>query len=492
MQNKASPRHQITVWPVQTRWLMLLVAGLATLVGCTTQVPPNVVFILADDLGYMDVGAYNPNTFYETPNIDRLADEGVRFTQAYAAAPVCSPTRASIMTGLYPARLNTTDYFGAPQPSTVNQHWTRHKPLLPAPYLNELPEAESTLAEVLSADGYQTFFAGKWHLGEAPDNHGFDINKGGWSSGGPYGRGGYFAPYDNPRLEEGPEGEHLPDRLASEAVTFMRENRSNPFLVFLSFYSVHTPLMTTPELEAKYTAKEAPSTTWGQEGNRQVRLTQNHAVYAGMVESMDQAIGKVLDALDTLGLADNTIVFFTSDNGGLSTSEGHPTSNLPLRAGKGWLYEGGIREPLIVRWPTEVRTPRVETTPVMSTDFMPTILDMVGHDGDQRSDGVTLWPLVSQERPLPQRNLYWHYPHYGNQGGSPGSAIRQGPWKLIVFYEDDHMELYNIETDLEEKHNRVEQASKQAAELEVALNSWLEDMDAQMPQPNPAADPMDS
>lgn len=458
------------------------------LAGCAVQAPPNVVFILADDLGYMDVGAYNPDTFYETPNIDRLAREGVRFTQAYAAAPVCSPTRASIVTGLYPARLNTTDYFGAPQPKTVNQHWTRNKPLLPAPYLDELPEEELTLAEVLAAGGYRTFFAGKWHLGESPGDHGFELNKGGWSRGGPYGRGGYFVPYDNPRLKDGPEGEHLPDRLASEAVAFISANETQPFLVYLSFYSVHTPLMTTPELEAKYEAKPAMPTIWGQEGDRRVRQVQNHAVYAGMVESMDQAIGKVLGALDSLGLTDNTIVFFTSDNGGLSTSEGHPTSNSPLRAGKGWLYEGGIREPLILRWPRKLRTPRVETAPVISADFMPTILDMTDQVPLARSDGVTLWPLLSAQRALPERDLFWHYPHYGNQGGSPGGVIRRGPWKLIVHYEDDQMELYNIETDLEEQHNIVEYESELTAFMRMSFDAWLEGVDAQMPSPNPSAD----
>ena len=469
----------------------LAAAALLVLAGCAVKPPPNVVFILADDLGYMDVGAYNSDTFYETPNIDRLALEGVRFTQAYAAAPVCSPTRASIVTGLYPARLNTTDYFGAPQPNTVSRHWTRDKPLLPAPYVDELPEEELTLAEALAAEGYRTFFAGKWHLGESPDNHGFEVNKGGWSRGGPYGRGGYFVPYDNPRLEEGPEGEHLPDRLAREAAAFMAANESQPFLVFLSFYSVHTPLMTTPELEAKYTAKPAMPTAWGQEGERRVRQVQNHAVYAGMVESMDQAIGKVLGALDSLELAEDTIVFFTSDNGGLSTSEGHPTSNLPLRAGKGWLYEGGIREPLIVRWPRELRAPRIETTPAISTDFMPSILDMTGRMAPARSDGVSLWPLLSKGTALPERDLFWHYPHYGNQGGSPGSVIRRGPWKLIFFHEDGRMELYNIETDLEEEQNLVDQEHERVASMRMTLDAWLESVDAQMPSPNTTAEQSD-
>ena len=468
-------------------WLVSVVTGLLILAGCAAEEPPNVLFILVDDLGYMDVGVYNADTFYETPNIDRLASEGIQFTQAYAAAPVCSPTRASIVTGLYPARLNTTDYFGAPQPETVDRHWTRHKPLLPAPYVNELPEEELTLAEALLEGGYRTFFAGKWHLGTSPEDHGFGINKGGGHRGGPYGRGRYFMPYDLPNLEDGPEGEHLPDRLATETVNFIAEHQEAPFLAYLSFYSVHTPLMTTPELEAKYTAKPSAPSTWGKEGEREVRQVQNHAVYAGMVESMDLAIGRVLQALDSLGLADNTIVFFTSDNGGLSTSEGHPTSNLPLRGGKGWLYEGGIREPLIVRWPKKLRTPRVETAPVISVDFMPAILEMTAQPGLEHADGVSLWPLLSEAHALPERDIFWHYPHYGNQGGSPGSAIRRGEWKLILFYEDDRMELYNLEEDIEEQHNQVDQQPAQAASMRAALDFWRESVGARMPSLNPEA-----
>ena len=460
---------------------------LLILAGCGSEQPPNILFILVDDLGYMDVGAYNDSTFYETPYIDELAREGVRFTDAYAAAPVCSPTRASIMTGLYPARMRTTDWFGAPQPTTVDAHWTRNKLLLPAPYVEQLPPEELTLAEALSASGYRTFFAGKWHLGREgsyPEDHGFDINKGGWERGGPYGRGRYFTPYDNPRLEDGPEGEHLPDRLARETVQFITANQDEPFLAFLSFYSVHTPLMTRPDLEAKYAEKSAPPTIWGDEGDRKVRQVQNHAVYAGMVEAMDQAVGMVLQALDTLGLAENTIVFFTSDNGGLSTSEGHPTSNLPLRAGKGWLYEGGIREPLIIRWPRKIPGGRVDTTPIISTDYMPAILDMAGLSIPERTDGVSILPVLL-EQGMPSRDLYWHYPHYGNQGGSPSSAIRRDSWKLILFYEDERMELYNLDDDIGEQRNLINHDTQRVQSMQTALNTWMEQVDARMPEPKP-------
>ena len=467
-----------------------------TLGGCTppTSPPPNFVFILVDDLGYMDIGTYNPDTFYETPNVDRLAAEGMRFTAAYAAAPVCSPTRASIMTGKYPARTHTTDWFGAPQPQTVDQHWTRDKPLLPAPYVDQLPHEETTLAEAFRDAGYRTFFAGKWHLGREgfyPEDHGFEINKGGWERGGPYGGGRYFSPYGNPRLADGPEGEHLPARLAHETAQFIAANREQPFLAFLSFYSVHTPLMTRSDLEAKYEQKRqtAPEEAWGTEGSRKVRLVQNHAVYAGMVEAMDQAVGTVLDALDEWGLAENTVVIFMSDNGGLSTSEGHPTSNLPLRAGKGWLYEGGIREPMIMKWPGATAPGSVSAEPVTSTDFYPTMLAMAGLPlkTDQHRDGVSLVPVLRQTGSVQREALYWHYPHYGNQGGSPGSAVRSGDWKLIEFFEDERVELYDVNADVGETNDLAEANPERVNELRAVLHAWHEEIGALFPSPNPAA-----
>ena len=453
------------------------------LAGCQRAPQPNFLFILVDDLGYMDLGAYNAATFYETPNIDRLAREGVQFTEAYAAAPVCSPTRASIMTGLYPVRMGTTNWFGAPQPNSVGPNWKRNRMMLPAPYNAQLPHEEITIAEALQAGGYRTFFAGKWHLGTEgsyPEDHGFEINKGGWERGGPYGRGRYFTPYDNPRLEDGPEGEHLPARLARETAAFIAEHQDEPFLAFLSFYSVHTPLMTRPDLEAKYRAKPAPEDSWGTEGQRRVRQVQNHAVYAGMVEAMDQAVGTMLRALDELGLADNTVVFFTSDNGGLSTSEGHPTSNLPLRAGKGWLYEGGIREPLIIRWPKHLAGGRVEQTPVISNDYLPTILAMARLSEPEGSDGVSLLPLLL-ERNAPERDLFWHYPHYGNQGGSPGSAVRSGPWKLIRFYEDERLELYNLANDIGEQKDVAATVPERVQAMRASLDAWLAHNNARYP-----------
>ncbi len=481
--------------------LILLVSFAFGLFSCNskdksteTTPKPNFVFILTDDLGWTDLGCYG-STFYETPNLDRLAASGMRFTQGYAACPVCSPTRASIMTGKYPARDDYTDWFGAPQPDSVQKHWTRDKPLLPAAYKEYMELEEKTIAETMKEAGYRTFFAGKWHLGPSeeywPEHQGFDVNKGGWTKGSPYGPGKYFVPYGNPRLEDGPEGEHLPDRLANETNQFIETHQNEPFFAYLSFYSVHTPLMTTDSLEAKYQKKKEKmglEDQWGKEGDREVRLTQCHPVYAGMIEAMDQAVGNVLDKLDELGLAENTVIFFMSDNGGLSTSEGHPTSNLPLRAGKGWLYEGGIREPWMVRWPGVTAPGSTTDVPVVSTDFYPTILEMAGLplQEEQHKDGVSFIPALKNDG-MPNRDaMYWHYPHYGNQGSSPGSAIREGNWKLIHWYENDSVELYDLGQDVEEKNNLTGAEPGKVRELQQKLDAWLEEVNAKMPTPNPA------
>lgn len=455
---------------------------------------PNMVFILADDLGWRDLGAFG-SEFYETPNIDRLAAEGMKFTSAYAACPVCSPTRSSIMTGKYPARTANTDWFGAPQPDNVQTHWTRDKPLLPAPYKEYLDPEEKTIAESLQEAGYATFFAGKWHLGPDekywPEHNGFDINKGGHKAGGPYGGNKYFSPYGNPRLEDGPEGEYLPLRLGKETASFIEAHQDKPFFAYLSFYSVHTPLMTTQALEAKYQQKKQKlglQDRRGKEGDREVRLEQCHPVYAGMVEAMDMAVGIVTDKLKELGIEDNTIVIFMSDNGGLSTAEGHPTANLPLRAGKGWLYEGGIREPMIVKWPDVVAPSTVCDVPVTSTDFYPTLLEIAGlrENRIQHPDGVSLMKLLKGEKDLNREAIYWHYPHYGNQGGGPGSAIREGAWKLIWWYEDDQLELYNIEEDIGEQKNLSDGQPGRVRQMKRKLDDWLKNVNARMPVQNPA------
>lgn len=454
---------------------------------------PNVVFFLVDDLGWRDLGCFG-STFYETPNADRLAREGMRFTNAYAACPVCSPTRASIMTGKFPARLATTDWFGAGQPEA----WKRNTRLLPARYEDRVPLAEVTLAEAFREAGYATFFAGKWHLGPEgfwPENQGFDINRGGWSAGGPFGAGRYFSPYGNPRLENGPEGEHLPDRLATETVKFIEAHKDQPFLAYFSFYSVHTPLMARPDLKAKYEAKaktvrhDGPD--WLPEGTRLARQVQDHAVYAGMVEAMDSAMGKVLDTLDRCRIADKTVVVFMSDNGGLSTSEGSPTSNVPLRAGKGWMYEGGIREPMMIRWPSVTRPGSTCDAPVVSTDFYPTLLEIAGLPlrPQQHLDGCSLVPLLKQTGTVAREALFWHYPHYGNQGGAPGGAVRAGDWKLIEWYEDGKLELFDLKQDLSEQHDVSDQHPDRVRQLHAQLDAWRKAVGARMPTPNPRYDP---
>ncbi len=456
--------------------------------AASAQRRPNIVVLLVDDLGATDLGCFG-STFYETPNVDRLALGGMRFTAAYAACPVCSPTRASMMTGRYPQRTGITDYIN---PSGANQpkQWKRNTQLLPAPYADHLSLDERTIAEALHDIGYATFFAGKWHLGGKgflPSDQGFDINKGGLHWGSPR---SYFSPYGNPRLADGPPGESLPLRLADETCKFIRANREHPFFAYLSFYSVHIPLQATAKLIAKYEAKAArlPSaqTEWGRERASKVRLVQNHPTYAAMVETMDSAVGKVLDTLKELKLADNTVVIFTSDNGGLATAEGWPTSNLPLRGGKGWMYEGGIREPTIVRWPGVTDPGSACATPIISNDYFPTLLEAAGSplDSTDHVDGVSIVPLLRGKQ-LERRAIYWDYPHYGNQGGAPASAVRDGHWKLIEWREDDKVELFDLEADPGETHNLANSNADVAARLRESLAKWRQEVGAKAPTRNP-------
>ncbi len=447
----------------------------------------NVVFFLVDDLGFMDVGCNNPKSFYETPNIDRLARTGMRFTDGYAANPVCSPTRYSIMTGKYPTRVGATNYFSG----------KRAGRFLPAPLHDHMPLEEITVAEALKRRGFATFFAGKWHLGPDerfwPRKQGFDVNRGGHSRGGPYGGKKYFSPYGNPRLEDGPPGEHLPDRLATETASFIEKHRDRPFFAYLAFYSVHTPLMAPEKLVEKYRAKARRLGLDGGDDEfapeeqalpikrpRRVRVVQSHAVYAAMVEAMDSAVGKVLDKLDELDLADTTAVMLMSDNGGLSTSEGSPTSNLPLRGGKGWLYEGGIREPFLIRWPGVTKPGSVCSVPVISTDFYPTILAIAGvpEMPRQHLDGVSLLPLLTGGDRLERDAIYWHYPHYSNQGGFPGGAIRSGDWKLIERFEDGRVHLYNLAADIGERDDVAAKHPERVEAMREKLHRWYGEVGA--------------
>ena len=386
------------------------------------------------------------------------------------------------MTGKYPARLQLTDFIGG----------TRRGKLNPAAYLNHLPLKETTVAEVFQSAGYTTGFVGKWHLGGqgfGPLKQGFGSNVAGSGAGAP---ATYFSPYKMPALRNGPAGEYLTDRLASEAVTFLREHRDQPFLLWFCPYAVHIPLQAKPGLVARFDTKatqimDSARPRFRPEGTREDRRVQDHAVYAAMLASLDDAVGSVVKALDDLGIADRTLVVFTSDNGGLSTAEGSPTSNAPLRAGKGWLYEGGIRVPLIVKGPQIDRPGRTCDVPVVTTDLAATLMDLAGRPAAFRKelDGVSLLPLLTSSGNPEREAIFWHYPHYGNQGGSPGGAIRQGDWKLIEFYEDNRIELYNLKQDPGEQHELAALEPRWASELLQRLHAWRASLGAAMPTPNP-------
>jgi len=459
---------------------------------------PNIVFILADDLGWNDLGGVAGSTFYESPHIDRIATEGMHFTQAYASCQVCSPSRASIMTGKYPPRTGVTDYLGA----KFGEAWRdlgRHDKMLPAENGEGLRPDEITFVEVLRRAGYRTLHAGKWHLGEHedlyPEAFGFEVNKGGWRVGGPV--GGYFAPWENPRLESGPDGECLPLRLGRESVDFIKAHKDEPFFVYLSFYSVHGPIQTTKERWEKYRQKAVgqgmPDKRFIFDRKLPVRQVQDCPVYAGLIEMMDDAVGMVLEALDEHGLADNTIVCFTSDNGGVSAGDSFSSSMLPLRGGKGRQWEGGIREPLYVRFPGRVESGSSCDVPVSGIDFYPTLLELAGLDvpDEQVMDGKSMVPLLRGETDpgMTERDLFWHYPHYGNQGGDPSSIIRRGPWKLIHYHEDGHDELYNLEEDIGEQDDVSAANIELAASLRRRLDEWLKEVDAKFPVPDPDYDP---
>jgi len=471
---------------------VLLNLGIMPLFAVSQQAEvskPNVLFILADDLGYTDLSCMG-SKYYETPNIDQIAKSGMVFTNGYAACQVCSPSRASILTGKFPARHGITNWIG----EASGEEWrkaNRHSVLLPAEYVHNLPADYITLPEALKQAGYKTFFAGKWHLGEKgswPEDHGFDINKGGWDAGSP--KGGYFSPYENPNLSDGPNGENLEMRLATETVKFLKENKGKPFLAYLSFYAVHGPIQTTHDKWGKYRDKAEKmgisETGFAMERRLPYRLHQDNPIYAGLVESMDDAVGKVLNALKELGLDKNTIVIFTGDNGGVTSGDSFSTNNAPLRGGKGYQWEGGIREPYFISVPWMKLGGKKCDAPVSGTDFYPTILDLAGLPlrPDQHNDGVSLLPLLKGGR-LAERELIWHYPHYGNQGGDPSSIIRKGDWKLIHYYEDGHDELYNLRTDLSEKKDVSGENPKIAKQMKTDLFDYLKKVGAKFPEKDP-------
>ena len=456
---------------------------LATTSPASAQITPmNVVLILVDDLGWKDLGCYG-SEFYETKHIDRLAQSSLRFTQAYAAAPVCSPTRAAIMTGKYPARLDLTIWHegavaGGPQ----------NRKLLEAPSTPNLPREETTLAEVFRSAGYFTAHIGKWHLGTAayyPETQGFDLNIGGTFWGAP---STFFFPFAGrwnqtdpetryvPGLAPGIPGDYLPDRLTDKAVELIESIRSRVFFLNLWYYTVHTPIEAPEEMVDRYRDKAS-------EGK------QTNPTYAAMVERMDHNVGRILQTLKELEIDNRTIVVLASDNGGvdIETRTGTPTSNHPLRSGKGTLYEGGIRVPMIVHWPGRTKA-SVCNQPVSSQDLYPTFAEYLRKGGwarrhvDESIDGYDLSPLISKPSDsLPRNDLYWHFPHYYPRM-TPGSAIRRGDWKAIHYFEDDSLELYNLKTDPHEKNNQADTQPMVARELHQSLDRWRQEVGANAPR----------
>jgi arylsulfatase A-like enzyme len=513
----------------------VLAAALPGAVFGDTKSAPNVVFFLVDDLGWTDVGCYG-SSFYDTPNIDALAQDGVRFTDAYAACHVCSPTRASILTGKYPARLHLTDWlpgrreFGFQKLKNAEIH-------------QYLPLEEVTLAEVLKRHGYRTAIFGKWHLGEEPNGpnaQGFDVQIPRWNKGWP--KEGYHAPFELNGLEDA-EGDYLTDRLTDEALSFIERNKDGPFFLYFSHFAVHDPIEGRGDLVDKYKEKldEVPGhkgAAYILEGNPdaeeplsreeldalvgeepykgyrvlpnqtvKVKQHQDNVQFAGMVESVDESLGRVCAKLEELGIADDTIVIFFSDNGGMSAANfggpgrvvpatkldgAYSTSNLPLRGAKGWLYEGGIRVPMIVKWPRHGNHGTVCNVPVISTDFFPSILEMAGLplEGEHHLDGVSLAGLLKGEKKLERDAIYWHFPHYSHHGmQSPGGAIRSGDYKLLEYYENGTVQLFNLREDLGEQNDLSRSQPERAAELRAKLHAWRNDVSAQMMSFNPDYSP---
>jgi arylsulfatase A-like enzyme len=452
----------------------LALLATASLAGAGAPAKPNVVLILADDLGWTDLACFGSD-LHETPALDQLARDGMKFTQNYSACTVCSPTRAALLTGKYPARLHVTDWIPGAMPDNPKllvPDWTKHLPL-----------EETTLAEVFKAAGYATASIGKWHLAKVgtnegyPEAQGFDVNIAGTDKAQPP---TYYAPWKIPTLTpEGKDGEYLTDRLAEEAETFIERSKDRPFFLYLPHFAVHLPLQGRADLTAKYQAK--------------VRAGLNHqnAAYAAMTESLDTAVGRVRAKLAQLNLTERTIVIFTSDNGGRVPT----TSNFPLRVGKASAYEGGVRVPLIVSWPGVTKPGSVSDAPVITMDLFPSLVEMAGLPAAAARtavDGVSLAPLL-RGGAAPRRDaLFWHYPHHQHYqlgGAMPYGAIRAGDFKLIEFFNDMHVELYNIREDIGEKSDLAASQPDRVAALRTRLHAWRQEVGAQMPTPNPAHDP---
>lgn len=450
---------------------------------------PNVLFILADDLGYNDLSCMG-STFYESPNIDRIANKGIIFTNGYASCQVCSPSRASIMNGKFPARHGITDWIGAAH----GEQWRRarrYTKMLPPDYKHHLAFDDSTMPEAFKEQGYKTFFAGKWHLGNEgsyPQDHGFEENQGGYERGGPY-AGGFFSPFNNPQMDDHADelGMSLPEKLAKETNQFIEENKEKPFFAFLSFYAVHAPIQTTKNNWAKYRTKAQDQgiaeSGFRMERRLPIRKQQDNPVYAGLIEHMDDAVGQVLNKLETLGLDDKTIVVFTSDNGGVASGDNFSTNLDPLRGGKGYQWEGGIKVPYLVYVPWMNHNGKKEATRVIGTDFYPTLLDLAGLDlkPEQHLDGLSLKNIMLGNE-IKERPLIWHYPHYGNQGGDPSSVIIKDNMKLIYYHETAASELYDLNSDISEQDDLSGKEEELVIALRDELLSTLKSMGSRFPK----------
>ena len=453
---------------MQRRTFLRAMAGslAASQFATSANGPTSILFLLTDDLGWHDTAPFG-NTFIDTPNLTRLAAESARFTNAYAACCVCSPTRASILTGKYPARLHLTDWIPG------RKQWPYAKLLTPS-FNQQLPLGETTIAEALKPRAFRSAAIGKWHLGGSgfsPTDQGFDVNIAGNAAGSPP---KYFGPLELPNLKLEP-GEFLTQRLAYEGGRFIRETGAKPFFLYEAQFTVHIPLQAPDDLIEKYRKRD---------------IGDCDPTYCAMVETADTAIGQLLKSLEDSGQADHTIVVFFSDNGGVRYQGARPkpiTSNAPLRAGKGHLFEGGIREPLLIRWPGVSKPGSIIDTPVSSVDFFPTFCEAMNVTPGA-VDGVSLRPLL-EGRKIADRPLFWHYPHYSDQGGRPASAVRLGDWKLIEFLEDGRLELYNLRGDMGERKNLVKREAARARRLHQTLAEWRKSVDASMPQPNPNYDP---
>jgi arylsulfatase A len=446
-------------------FLSAILPGFANPTTVYGDTKPNIILVLVDDMGERDLGSYG-NKLIETPNLDKLAAEGMKFTQSYSACTVCSPTRAALMAGKYPARLHLTDFI--PQRG-LDPKKKKTGPMALPDWKKFLPLDEEILAEKLGKVGYETIAIGKWHLGEEayfPKKAGFNQEIGISHRGQPK---SYFAPYQELQsMKEGPKGEYLTDRLTDETIATIEKNKSKPFFIYLSHYSPHKPLQAKAEMIEKYEKKDS-------------QIKKQEAQYAAMVESIDQGIGRILAKLEKEGLAENTLFIFTSDNGGLLG----PTSCKPYRAGKGSAYEGGVRIPLIIKWPATIKPGSECTVPVISQDIHHTIVEIAGAASSPENiqDGVSMLPLLKQSGEIQREALFWHYPHYHSGGATPYGAVRHGNFRLLEFYGPKKVELYDLSKDPGEKNDLADSNPSKRDELLAMLKKWREEVGAQMPTP---------